>query len=197
MFWSNIVKKRVLKRPDFWIKFVFFEQMRLIRWGERLFRNCLGTWISIEEMDKDLQNPQGKIWFLICICHGVRIGLYNWNFWNQILLKLFPFTKKDNKSLISCLFSYFFVSYAMISQIFSLRKAWSFGSPCRFGYWERSQWAPFCTFSRKVMSVRISIGMSEIPDCIVPKISPDQRFSRSNCASLNPSVVSSIAFRRL
>ena len=48
-------KARMLK------KFVFLEQLRLIRWGERLFRNCLGTWIGIEEMDKDLQNPQGKI----------------------------------------------------------------------------------------------------------------------------------------
>ena len=107
MFWSNIVKKRELKRLGCLKKFVFLEQLRLIRWGERLFRNCLGTWIGIEEMDKDLQKPQGKIWFLICICHGVRIGLYNWNFWNQILLKLFPFTKKDNKSLIYCFFSYF------------------------------------------------------------------------------------------
>lgn len=61
MFWSNIVKKRELKRLGCLKKFVFLEQLRLIRWGERLFRNCLGTWIGIEEMDKDLQNPQGKI----------------------------------------------------------------------------------------------------------------------------------------
>lgn len=61
MFWSNIVKKRELKRLGCLKKFVFLEQLRLIRWGERLFRNCLGTWIGIEEMDKNLQNPQGKI----------------------------------------------------------------------------------------------------------------------------------------
>ena len=61
MFWSNIVKKRELKRLGCLKKFVFLEQLRLIRWGERLFRNCLGTWIGIEEMDKDLQKPQGKI----------------------------------------------------------------------------------------------------------------------------------------
>ena len=61
MFWSNIVKKRELKRLGCLKKIVFLEQLRLIRWGERLFRNCLGTWIGIEEMDKDLQKPQGKI----------------------------------------------------------------------------------------------------------------------------------------
>ncbi len=33
--------------------------------------------------------------------------IVHWNFWNQRLLKLFPFTKKDNKSLIYCFFSYF------------------------------------------------------------------------------------------
>lgn len=118
MFWSNIVKKRELKRLGCLKKFVFLEQLRLIRWGERLFRNCLGTWIGIEEMDKDLQKPQGKIWFLICICHGVRIGLYNWNFWNQILLKLFPFTKKDNKVWFLVFFHIFCVLCHDISNFF-------------------------------------------------------------------------------
>ena len=48
--------------------------------------------------------------------------------------EIVSFYKKRQKSLISCLFSYFFVSYAIISQIFSLRKARSFGSPSKFGY---------------------------------------------------------------
>ena len=33
----------------------------------------------------------------IYICLGVRSGLCNWSFYSQIFLKLFPFTKKDNK----------------------------------------------------------------------------------------------------
>lgn len=118
MFWSSIVKKRVLKRLGCLKKFVFLEQLRLTRWGERLLRNYLMSLSDTEEIDKDLLNPQGKIWFLICICHGVRIGLYNWNFWNQILLKLFPFTKKDNKVWFIVFFHIFCVLCHDISNFF-------------------------------------------------------------------------------
>ena len=107
MFWSSIVKKRVLKRLGCLKKFVFLEQLRLTRWGERLLRNYLMSLSDTEEIDKDLLKIREKAWSLIYICLGVRSGLCNWSFYSQIFLKLFPFTKKDNKSLISCLFSYF------------------------------------------------------------------------------------------
>lgn len=97
MFWSSIVKKRVLKRLGCLKKFVFLEQLRLTRWGERLLRNYLMSLSDTEEIDKDLLKIREKAWSLIYICLGVRSGLCNWSFYSQIFLKLFPFTKKDNK----------------------------------------------------------------------------------------------------
>lgn len=118
MFWRSIVKKRELKRLGCLKKFVFLEQLRLTRWGERLLRNYLMSLSDTEEIDKDLQKIQGKTWFLICICHGVRSGLCNWNLWNQILLKLFPFTKKDNKVWFLVFFHIFCVLRHDISNFF-------------------------------------------------------------------------------
>lgn len=60
MFWSSIVKKRVLKRLGCLKKFVFLEQLRLTRWGERLLRNYLMSLSDTEEIDKDLQKTEGK-----------------------------------------------------------------------------------------------------------------------------------------
>ena len=118
MFWSSIVKKRVLKRLGCLKKFVFLEQLRLTRWGERVLRNYLRSLSDIEEMEKDLLKIREKAWSLIYICLGVRSGLCNWSFYSQIFLKLFPFTKKDNKVWFLVFFHIFCVLCHDISNFF-------------------------------------------------------------------------------
>lgn len=118
MFWSSIVKKRVLKRLGCLKKFVFLEQLRLTRWGERLLRNYLMSLSDTEEIDKDLLKIREKAWSLIYICLGVRSGLCNWSFYSQIFLKLFPFTKKDNKVWFLVFFHIFCVLCHDISNFF-------------------------------------------------------------------------------
>jgi hypothetical protein len=61
MFWSSIVKKRELKRLGCLKKFVFLEQLRLTRWGERLLRNYLRSLSDIKKMEEALQKTEGKI----------------------------------------------------------------------------------------------------------------------------------------
>ena len=140
MFWSSIVKKRVLKRLGCLKKICFPWTVEVDKMGreiveklpdelERYRRNRQRlTEDSRKSLISHIYLPWSKEWI-------VQFG----SFYSQIFLKLFPFTKKTIKVWFIVFFHIFLLSYAMISQIFSLRKAWSFGSPCRFGYWERSQ----------------------------------------------------------